>query len=568
MAGSVWGLLAATGYGQYAVQTISLKKGWNAVYLEVEPDDTRCEVVFADWPVTSVSLYNMKQVFSQYSENPEEPLNRDDEFLNWDPLLPAGVNTLNAVIAGQPYLMLATASVTRTLTGRAAVPRIEWIPGTNACNLVGFRQNGSATFGTYLSGAGFDLSKLSVYAVSGTNSRPTVLSLGGFSGLNSVPIEQGKSYFIVCDKVSSFSGPVKVFPSGTGGIFFPSNNVYQTLRLKNEQDTPLVVTLTLTNSAAAASGVVPAVPVLQAFDYLEGWLPLSSKVRTLQAGEEWSLPLSLDRTGMVADQPYGGLLVCSDTAGGRVEIPLEAEYGLPDPTHALWPAGLWVGKASLDQVSQVLGDGTVVDGAKAGGTLEFRLILHVDADKRCRLLQRVLVAGSTETNGTWNTSLYVDETKVPPGMKSIRISSVAFGVKNNDITWDEAYYGDQSGFGQNLRFTYTLAADDSVNPFRHPYHPDHDGLDATFKTKLPFGDNPQNYIGEIKPELFSISNTVSLVWTNAPAAGGGAALWNPAEKVTGDITFQVDGLRREGPILMKGLFELKRISQVATLSLE
>jgi hypothetical protein len=209
-----------------------------------------------------------------------------------------------------------------------------------------------------------------------------------------------------------------------------------------------------------------------------------------------------------------------------------------------------------------------VDGAKAGGTLEFRLILHVDTVKRCRLLQRVIIAGAEDTNGTWNASLYVDEAKVPPGMKSARISSVAFGLKNNAITWDETYFGDNSGFGKNLRFTYTLAADDPVNPFRHAYHPDHDGLDARFKTQLPTGDNSQNYIGEIKPELFSVSNTVTLSWTNAPAVGSNAVLWNPSEKVTGKIEFQVGGLRREGPILMKGDFELRRISQVGSLSLE
>jgi len=569
-AGVLWAILAFTGYGQYAVQTITMTKGWNAVYLQVEPEDARCEVVFADWPVASVSLYNMARAVAQYTESPDEPLNSADEFLTWTPGLPAGANSLNTVIAGQAYLVFATAGCTRGISGRPAVPRIDWVPGTNACNLVGFRQSATVTFGSYLAGSGFDLSKLSVYAVNGTNSvKPTLLQVGGFSGLNTAAMTQGKAYFIVCDKVSAFSGPIKVSPAGTGGIFFPTNSSYQILRLKNEHGAPLAVTLSVQNSAAAPSGDVPALPTLLAFDYLDGWQNMTTGVqKTLAAGEEWTLPLAVDRTGMVAGQAYGGVLICTDAAGGRVEIPLEAEYGLPDTTHALWPAGLWVGNASLDRVSQVLTNGTAVDGVKAGGVMEIRLILHVGADKRCRLLQRVIIAGSEDTNGTWNAALYVDEAKVPPGLKSARISSVAFGLKNNGITWDEAYYGDQSGFGKNLRFTYTLAADDPVNPFRHPYHPDHDGLDAKFKTMLPFGDNPTNYIGAIKPELFSISNTVTLAWTNTPAPGSGSALWNPSEKVTGDVTFQVDGLRQTGTIRMKGFFELKRISQVGALSLE
>ncbi len=568
-AGFLWAVLAVTGYGQFAEQSITLAKGWNAVYLQVEPDDARCETVFADWPVESVSLYNMDRVAERYAENPDEPLNNAAEFLTWVPGRPAGANSLNSVIAGHAYLIAASAGCTRTLSGRPAVPRINWIPGTNACNLVGFRQDGSATFGGFLAGAGFDSTKLSaffVFSVNGTNSLKSSLHpIPIFSGLNKVPIEKGKAYFISCDKVSSFSGPVKVFPAGTGGILFPSNSVYQTLRMKNENGAPLSVTLTLEQSAAAPSGDVPALPTLLAFDYLEGWLPLTTGFqRTLAAGEEWTLPLAVDRTGMSEDQAYGGILVCADAAGGRVEVPLEAEHGQADARHALWPSGLWVGKANLNQVSQVLSDGTVVDGSKAGGDLEFRLILHVDVDKRCRLLQRVIIAGTEETNGTWNASLYVDEAKVPIGVQSARISSVAFGIDNKNIEWEETF----GGFGDRLRFTSVITSDDPVNPFRHPYHPAHDGLDARFETKLPTGDNPRNYIGAIKPELFSISNTVTLAWTNAPAAGGGSALWNPAEKVTGDVYFQVDGLRREGPILMQGLFEMRRISQVGVLSIE
>jgi len=344
------------------------------------------------------------------------------------------------VIAGQSYLIYATTSFQRNLTGRPAVPRINWVPSTNACNLVGFRQSGSATFGTFLAGAGFDLTKLKVYGVSGTNAILNPRNPNPFGNVNTTVIEQGKAYYIACDKVSSFSGPVKVSPSGTDGIYFPTNSAYQTLRMKNENGAPLNVTLTLVRSAATPLGVVPTLPVLQAFDYLEGWHPMTNRVKTLQAGEEWTLPLALDRTDMNEEQPYGGVLICSDTAGGRVEIPLEAEYGEPDPAHALWPSGLWVGKASLDQVSQVLGNSNIVDGAQAGGTLEFRLILHVDSstNMRCRLLQRVIIAGTEETNGTWNASLYVDENKVPPGMKSVRISSVAFGMENN-IQWDEDF---------------------------------------------------------------------------------------------------------------------------------
>lgn len=561
---SAW-IWATPASAQWSKQTVSLNPGWNAIYLQVEPADSSCETVFAGWPVSSVSLYNMERTAVQYVNNPDEPQNIDSEFMTWIPGQPAGVNELNSVIAGQSYLVNSTAACQRVLTGRPAVPRIEWLPGTNVYNLVGFRQNGAAKFGSYLAGAGFNAAKVSIYSVGGTNTRPTPLPVGGFSGgFSTVPIEQGKAYFISCDKISSFSGPVKAYPAGTGGLIFPTNSAYQTVRLKNENGSPLTVTLALTNSAAAPSGAVPVLPAIQYFEYLQGWLPLTPGVqRTLQAGEEWTLPLAVDRTGMAEGQLWGGILVATDTAGGRIEIPMEVQYSKPDPTQALWPAGLWVGKASLNKVSQVLGDGTIINGSKAGSTLNVRLILHVAVSGECRLLQRVIISGSENESGNWTPSLYVDEADVPADMKSVRISSVGFGVKN-DIQWDQSF----GAFGNRLRFAYAIAADDSVNPFRHPYHPDHNGLDFDFKTKLPTGDNPQNYIGEKKPETFSLSNTVSLVWTAASGTNSGSAFWNPAEKVTGEVSFQVDGLRKEGTVLMQGQFELRRISQVGQLSTE
>ena len=552
--------------GQWSTQTLSFSNGWNAVYLQVEPENPRCDVVFADWPVAHVSLYNMESAVTRFQLQPSEPLDMASEFLTWVPGLPAGANALNSVVAGHAYLVLATQAFQRTLTGRPAVPRMEWVPGTNTYNLLGFRQAAGATFGAYLAGAGFDMSKLSAYRVGGTNSaKPNYYTMGGFAGtLGTTAMEPGKAYFISCDKRSSVVGPVKAYPAGTDGMVFPADQSRQTLRLVNENGTPLTVTLTPTNSAPAPSGSVPVFPSMLYFDNLSGWLALTSRVqKTLQAGEEWTVPMAVDRTGMVEGQSYGGLLVCTDTAGGRTEIALEAEYSLPDPTRALWPAGLWVGKASLDRVSQVVGAGTVVNGGKASEPMEIRLILHVDGDGRCRLLQRVLAAGTEDAEGNWSPSLYVDEKDVPAEGKSVRISSVAFGTKN-DIAWDET----AGGFGNRLRFTYAIEADDPVNPFRHPYHPDHDGLAWDFTTKLPAGDDPDLYVGETKPELFAISNAISLVWSETNGTGNGSALWNPSEEASGDVELLVDGLRREGAILMQGRFDMRRVSQVGNLSTE
>lgn len=431
--------------------------------------------------------------------------------------------------------------------------------GTRLHQLVGFRTDGTSTFGQFLAGAGFSMADLSVYTVGGTNILSPTFFKVGWTTASPQPVQRGRAYLIAGDRVSDFSGLLYVSPPD--GLYFPTNSSRDVIRLRNDHNSNLAVTVTAQLSAPDASGVQPAMPTLWFHDAAAGWLT-NVPPKTLAPGEEWSIPVAVDRTGMEAGTRYGAVMSFDDDAGGLVEIPLEAEYAPPDPTHALWPAGLWVGDASFDRVSQVLGDGRIKTGVEAGGTLNMRLILHVDVSNRCRLLQRVILSGTEETNGNWNAFIYTDENEVPAGQQSVRISSVAFGLDSRAIHWDDTF----GAFGEQLRFTYLLDADDRVNPFRHPYHPDHDGLDADFETPLPSGDVYSNYMGEIKPELFSVSNDLRLVWAEVPAPGGGSIGWNPAEAVTGAVEFVVGGLRREGPIAMAGRFELRRISQIGVLA--
>ena len=555
-------MLSGTAQAYLSTQTLALSNGWNAVYLEVEPENPSCDSVFSNWPVSSVSVYVSGRA-SAGSTTTNGDVQVTTEYLTWRPNQKPGVNSLNSVMAGKAYLFYATNTFTRTVTGRPAAPRIEWVPGatgTNVHALVGFRTDGTAKFGTFLAGAGFDMSALSVYTVGGTNLLGPTLFKVGWTTASQQPIENGKAYMIACDKVSDFSGPVKVTPED--GFYIPADSSRSVLKLENEHNSNLTVTVTVKVSAPDATGSTPIKPTLWFFNSGTGWTNhLPPKV--LQAGEDWTIPLAVDRTGMVEGGKYGAVLVCADTVGGRVEIPLEVDYAEPNPAHALWPAGLWVGDAHLDKVSQVLSDERVKTGVEAGSTLDMRLILHVDTSNRCRLLQRVILAGAEDTNGNWSASLYTDESKVPATCKSVRISSVAFGLDNNGIRWDGA-----GSFGTDLKFTYTIAANDPVNPFRHPYHPNHDGLDYDFATPLPSGDDFNNYMNEIKPELFSISNTISLHWSTPPIPGGAAIGWNPAETVSGTIVFEVGGLRREGPVTMEGQFELRRISKMGVLSTE
>jgi len=91
-------------------------------------------------------------------------------------------------------------------------------------------------------------------------------------------------------------------------------------------------------------------------------------------------------------------------------------------------------------------------------------------------------------------------------------------------------------------------------------------MTADYSTNAPSGDDLNNYIGEIKPETFSISNTISMVWSTNSSTSAGSALWNPEEKVSGSYSHTVHRLRGADDIRMDGTFTLRRVSKVGTLS--
>jgi len=551
---------ASAAQAQWRDQDLNLTAGWNGVYLQVQPEDASCEAVFAGWPVDHVSLYNMEDAYAEFTSNPDEPLNPTQAYLTWRPGQPAGANSLVSVRGGHSYLIYANEAFSASITGRPVVPRIEWIRSDQLENLVGFRAAETATFRDYLGSAPFYDDGLSLYTVGGTNSLSIeYFPLGFGGGFGSVVINPDTAYLATCPQASDFCGPLRVSPAGTTGLRFGTEESYGSFTVKNESGGDLAVTIALDESAAAPTGPTPEKPTLLYFDVFDGWQPLADGcVLNLNTGETHTIQVALDRTEMTDGTVYGAVLVCSDDRGGRVEMPVEAEFGPPDDAHALWPAGLWVGKAVLSEVTQVLPDGSLRDGVPVSKELAYRLILHVGTDGSCRMLQRVLVAGFENEEGEWQHGLYREESAVPPGAQAVRVSSVAFSTRNDISTVEE------DGFGDHLAFVHVVAADDPVNPFRHAYHPDHDGLAADFETPLPPGDDPLAYAGTVKPETFSLTNRLEMTWEDDEGAEH-PAIWNPASTVTGRFSHRIEGLRREGPIQMNGRFSLQRISQVGTL---
>ena len=111
--------------------------------------------------------------------------------------------------------------------------------------------------------------------------------------------------------------------------------------------------------------------------------------------------------------------------------------------------------------------------------------------------------------------------------------------------------------GSSVSTTINLSFDDQAsNPFLHTYHPDHDNLDASFRTGLARGN-----------ESFGVRRQITLSFT-APAADFDS-LTRGGVILNGTYTEVVSFLGKPGAqrdFTARGALTLNRVSDLGTLS--
>src|SRR5689334_4678832 len=101
-------LYPATGLAQWVSQTLNLHSGWNAVFLEVQPEPRECDQLFASLhSVESVWRFNRKQAVVQYIADPNTLVPSQPDWLTWLPRSHplASQSSLFVLEGGQPYLI-------------------------------------------------------------------------------------------------------------------------------------------------------------------------------------------------------------------------------------------------------------------------------------------------------------------------------------------------------------------------------------------------------------------------------------------------------------------------------
>ena len=544
--------------GVKMAQTITLKAGWNAVYIEVSPDES-ADAIFSEWPVDRVGVYDPASYLEtkQYSgsENTEGTLST--AYKMWRREMPE-LSTLARVIANQVYVCNNTnkTDYSVTLYGRPAAPRITWHPSSTneTMNLVGISAVPGATVTPSGYFNGFTGGPVSFYRFQGFGE---TIQLALVSA--SATFADGDVLVATSTKVSDFSGVINVSP--LSGLDFSTNLNYHALSIRNDGATDRTVSIKLDSGDIPEGGSRPIPPeglfVRESSGQTNEWISFpagTNFVKNLAAGETLNLEIALDRTQFTtaAGFYYGGLLKIEDTSTDdvashmRVTLPIEVTSDGGVSSTKAWPKGTWLAAGSFDSVTYLKSTESVA--VKAGGKMKVRLPLYVEYDGQMKLLQRFI--HGVDTNGITHVYSAAVEDEFPVAIGNAkRVSSAVLPIEEPVIV------STNGTFGATAEFGFTMGEDSKVNPYRHAFHPSHDGLRWDFETAAPSGDDFNNYVSTVKPEIFSVTNLITFTWDESTGSK-----WTPDEKLSGDLTWTLTGVRHEGPIMMKGRFTMTRIS--------
>ncbi|MEW6156068.1 MAG: hypothetical protein AB1813_01460 [Verrucomicrobiota bacterium] len=209
-----------------------------------------------------------------------------------------------------------------------------------------------------------------------------------------------------------------------------------------------------------------------------------------------------------------------------------------------------------DQNGLYLSTGVNTNMAKVANAFPLRLILHNNSEEGANeisLLQRVYVGpGKTTTN----TLVASRESLLDPGQlaSARRITATHLPFTMNNTVWTAS-----GVFNPGSVVIFTVAQsykDQASNPFLHTFHPNHDNLDANFKTVLPRGIESYDITRTIRLTFSSPGTDFASLTASAQSRGG---TYEETMTIGGRGAFTRD-------FRFSGSFTLQLISPVATLT--
>lgn len=589
-------LSVSSSFGQWITQTITLNPGWNAVFLDIQPANPDSDALFAGIPVESVWAWNRRYSSVQFIQDASQLVPGVPDWLIYFPADHPARSTRNlfSLQGAKPYLVKLKAGATTTtwnISGQPIVRTPNWLP--DSYNFVGFPlgSGSTPTFQDFFSGSAAHTGQ-GIYRLNSAGQWIPVSSPG------TTAMKAGEGFWIYCKGASTFSGPLQVALARRDGLLYGDVETEETLHLVNNSSSARTFSVQELSSLAPPGNTFPllagSVPLsyynIDATNGLFGWigLPTSLQRANLQPGQDWVLRLEVNRNQMAPFVPpatnngvlYQSVLQISDNTGVRLLVPVSSEglisYGATaavrhksgSGTNAY--TGLWVGSASINNVSQPANPTSPTLPLATGSPFQFRLLIHLDNTGNARLLQKVLQMFKTGTlkpdpaNPTNNIvdqpghyvlvtddsliSQFTGATLRDSEPVARRLSSEVFGFPQPILLTPSGSFGSGS-FTCQVNLDY----DDRLNPFKHLYHPQHDNLDDRFQNKLPEG-----------VESFTVSRQIELDFTSQDPENLTLSGWGD-DQLGGIYKETVTGLHNQ-PIYIAGTFRITRASTIGALN--
>lgn len=603
-------------HAQWISQTNTLKPGWNSVYLHVDASYTNVNQLMASsLPIHEIWYWQPALPTGQFIDSPQLPTGGGSQWSYWTRSL-GTTSVLQRLSGNGAYLVRLTnnvASYNWVVKGKPVLPTYQWT--LTGLNFVGFPvpTSPAPTFEAFFAPQPQLQANGEVYRYQGGE-------LGATNPVRmlaprNTTVRRDQAYWVRAgDTYNQYFGPLQVVQSGTAGIKFLDTRGQAQMYLRNLANVPMTVTLrqlASETSPAGQSNIVGAPPLLlrgaiNTTNLTYGYTNLGAGPNTWtltaagQVGSEVEVVIGLNRSQM-AGAPgtlYAGILRFTNSLGlSQVDMAVSATK---EST-----VGLWVGGATVSYVSHYLKpyakttndadldallsrlqlaegtngyhyerdvntgrvlvfggpqtntgsyllDGPIkIDSGTVASPFPLRLIVH-NTGVSAKLLQKVFYGVGLASNNVIATR---ENLLLPAQLADARrISSVHLPTSAGNVPWNCTGTMQPGG---SLTGSVPLDYNDpSSNPFLHPYHPDHDNLNAQFTTTLARGN-----------ESYGVTRQITLNFT-APGNDFNS-LTQSTQDLTGNyaeaITFQARGSQtRQYNVL--GTFTLKRLSDIATLT--
>lgn len=577
---SAFGLVSAIGMlslvtvtASTVEQSFELHPGWNAIFLEVVPEDTDPAAALAGIPYESVWTREEPLSSVDFIQDQDEAAWNDPAWLVHFPANTpsARVASLFTIRAPRPYLIQIAGNVSVRWTVRGTPsPRY---PGWTAAayNLRGFPVDPSQppSFEDFFRGrpAHHDPASRNLEPIYRMNAAGAWIPVDP-----SDPIGPGEAYWAYANASSDFVAPLEMTLEDSDGLDFGLTLRESIVRFRNNGLEP----------ATLAVSVVSGDPTGLAWWNLDGeagttgWPVLAQPwVRAFDPGAEGLLRLA-PRRQTFSGADYGAVLEVLDGRGTRLWLPVSAQRTdvgalrrASNHGDSHQHAGLWVGVADVDAVAEVHSEepGRTTD---AKSSFPLRVLLHMDDSGQGRLLKEVIQVWEDGTYRDGDGGFLVEDEPgrhvlltdyenaaafagvtlrdgVPVGR---RLSSIGYdfdGGSRNTLDLEGDF-----GTGRRLSGTLTLGPNHPTHPYRHRFHPDHDNLDVRFE--------------EFEEEAFPITRRIEFEFDDDAAASGSPPDYGYG--VLGGVYHEtIEGIHHR-PIRVAGRFRLIRVSDIGELNPE